>query len=377
MVPVENGCASLHMTQTTFAIPTGTTNPVATYFKDTLCFDLQTRAQANVGFGLDIATKLSQTQLVTAFNAAIYALQVYFFYSSIMSYESDSRNKNAGMIYLRNLIDSQTLSDMSQLGKRLEDTPIPPRLVEMVRYLNGNFLSSETQGAPLLKFNMAGNMITTVPISPTYPAQALALLTTDANNTVFTLLRRCIPQWRVGTLYDCNPIPTFDKNFLTIFTNAPSCSRPVATNVRSHSVADLVTAVPYNSYTNRLDGAAYAMASTWNTVSGEAIPGLLASATSTASYLDTHWSFYNVGGTKGFYPVVTYPFLALSRMDTVQTVGTTQYTPHLAGTDRCQNVTGAALCQSAQNTLDFLFDVNSIPTKGKLSHFNELVPTRH
>lgn len=371
MTPVEGSCSPMHMSLGILGIPTAGSNPISTYFANTICFDIQTRAQSNVGFSLDVGTQFTSVQITAAFNAAIQALQTYYFYTSIMSYESDTRNKNAGMKALRDCIDSQTLNDLTRLGRRLEDTPVPPRVVEWVRYMSGNFLSSDSQGAPIIKiYNDFLQTSLVTPALPTLPAQALTALDTAANNIVYTLLRRSIPKWRIGTLYDVPSLPTFDKNFLTIFANLSSSSRVSAVNTFTGSVTDLVTNVPYNAYANTLDGLAYAMTNVYIPAQSLWYPGLCRSYSSSGTNLDTKRSYYTVSNVSAFYDVVTYPFLALSRQETNVIVGTTTYTPHLFGTEKCQGVDGYALVQSAQNALDFMFDVDSIPTVGLLSHFN-------
>lgn len=370
MVPVEGACSPLHMAGVIPAVPTGATNPLSSYFTNTIVFDIQTHAQANVGFGVDITTVLSAANITAAFNAAIYALHVYFYYSSILSYESDSKNKNSGMIALRGTIDSTILSDLNQLGRRLEDTPIPPRIVEWIRWLNGNYLSSNTQGSPLIKTFFHGNNLLGANPATSFPSAALTGLVSSTNNSVFTLLRRCIPQWRVGTLYDCPTQPTFDKNFLTMFANLPTQNRSVVTT-RNNSVGDNNTAVTYNTYNNNLDGLAFGMSSVWNTAAVDFIPGILQPINLySGTYVDSRYSYYSVAGVKGFYNPYSYNLLALSRPESTIYLGTTAYTPHLTGTDKCQNVTGSALLQSAQNSLDFLFNVTSINRKGTLKSYN-------
>lgn len=360
MTPVENGCSPLHMSGTYIQIPTAANNPLSSYFTNTICFDIQTRAQTNVGFGVDISSALSLTNMVTAFNDAIFALQVYFYYSSILSYESNSNNKNAGMIALRAGITSTILSDLSQLGKRLEDTPMPPRVVQWMRYMSGNFLSSNSQGSPMIKLFFDPQCVFGTSPAISFPQQALTRLSSENNNKVFTLLRRCIKEWRIGTLYDIPVYPMYDKDFLTIFANLPNSNLASGTTFTGNAVPDNITAIPYNSYNNDLDGLAFAMGSVYNTGSSMLIPGLAGYTFTSTTYKDTRYSYYNVAGVKQFYPSYLYPFLGASRQDTVTCLGTTNTTPHLFGTDKCQNVTGAALLQSAQNTLDFLFETKMI-----------------
>lgn len=370
MYAMEGLCSPLQLTSARLGLPTSSANNLNSYLLQTLLFDLQTRAQANVGFDLDIANQFSAAQLLTAFNAAIDALHCYYFYTSILSYESDPRNKNEGMINLRAQITPQILSDLTQLGRRLEDTPVPPRIVDWVRYMNGNFLSGDSQGAPLLKI-LYDPTVLYGPPAITFPAQALAALTAPANNTVFALIRRAVPQWRIGILYDVPALPTFDQNFLTIFANLPFSFWDGAAAVTTRTVPDADTSVSYNSFSNNLDGVAYAMAGINVTGTGM-LPGIVTCPVATAGITDTRISWYKVGATAGWYFVMAYVFLIESRLESVRypTVLSTGVTPHINGCDKCQAVNGNTTLQTARNTLDFLFDIDSMPYKGKLSNFN-------
>lgn len=372
MPPIENDCSPLHVSVVTLQIPASiANNPLASYFQTATCFDIQTRAQARVAYSLNIATQLSATQLTTAFNAAIAALQCYFYFSSVLSFESNTKNKNSGMTALRANIDAQTLSDLGQLGRRLEDTPIPPRIVQWVRYMSGNFLSADTQGAPMLKLAPNYGVLSSTLQTTSLPAVALAALNSDANTTVFTLLRSCIPQWRVNTLYDLPTTAVFDQNFLSIFANIPVRNRPAASNNVYPTTTSNDVNISYNSYTNNLDAVAFAMSSVYNATTLEFTPGLVLPSGTNATNIDSRLSYYTVAGVKGFYSVVNIPYLGLCRPETYISLGATNYVPHLSGTDKCKNVSGTALLQSAQNTIDYLFNVEALPVKGNLNSFNK------
>lgn len=370
MFPVEGACSPLHMTCTNLAIPTAAANPLSAYFTNTICFDIQTKAQANVGFGVDISSVLSAANIVTTFNVTIRALFIYFYYSSILSYESNTKNKNIGMIALRQSIDTVTMSDLKQLGNRLEDTPIPPKVVEWVRYMAGTFLSSNTQGSPLLKLCPSASVIYGTPPTTSIAIDAFINLNATQCVNVNVLLRRCFPKWRIGTLYDCPTVPTYDKNFLSIFANMQTCNRPGVSPIYNNIVANSNTAVPYNTFSNNLDGLAFAMSGIYDSALAVSYPGIATASSATAAFPDNRYSYYIVSGAKGFYPVVSYSFLALSRQESSQYMGATLYTPHLFGTDKCQNVTGSALMQSGQNTLDFLFDTKSLSITGKMLQYS-------
>lgn len=367
MAPMLNACSPMHISMGKLAMPTTPGHPMYDYFIDTIAFDIQTRAQSNVGFNLDVSTRLTPLQLLTAFNAAIKGLQLYFHYTSIMAYESDSRNKNAAMIHLRSLITAQTISELTQLGKRLEDTPVPPRIVEWVRYMSMNYLSGNSQGSPLLKIVPNAQDLDTTTTGLT---TALADLNSVANSEVFTLIRRSIPSWRIGKLYDVPVVPVYDKNFLTIFANLPFNQYTGTAYIHFPNFANTDN-IPYNSYENKLDGAAYAMSGTRVSNLGEWFPGLVSPGSSTTK--DSRRSYYTNGTTSSWMNSVSSPFLLAARQETfyVSTVaGPTGESGHLFGTERVLGVTGLSMMQTARNFMDFLYNINAIPTNGKLSHFN-------
>lgn len=366
MVPMTNSCSPLHISCATLQIPISASQTLSTYFKQTLAFDIQTRAQANVNFALDITGALSADALLTAMNDSIYALQIYFYYSSILAYESNPRNKNAGMIALRKGITPEILSDLTQLGRRLEDTPVPPRIVEWIRYMNMNFLSGNSQGAPIIKISPSVLALDTV-ISPTLPAVALSRI--NANTNTYTLLRRAIPQWRVGTLFDVPVLPVYDKDFVSIFANLPHQFYDGTQLTSGPNTAAVGTLFAFNSYNNKLDGVAYSMTSTFVAATGW-FPGLVVPVATTT--LASRRSYYINAGTPAWVNVIGNPFLVHSRQETYvyETPVSTPETPHLFGAEKVQGVSPLSLTQTAQNVLDFLFNIDSIPTKGKMASFN-------
>lgn len=376
MTPVTDACSPLHMSCVSLRIPTSGLNDLANYFTNTICFDIQTRAQANINFELDVAGKFSAAKLVVAFNAAIKALQIYYYYASILSYESDASNKNSGMINLRQNISPQLLSDLSQLGKRLEDTPIPPRIVEWVRYLSMNYLAGNTQGSPILKLGFDPTVMDSFS-SPTPIANALAALVLPDNNNVFTLLRRSVPQWRVGTLYDVPTAPVYDLNFLTIFANLGTVHFNGGTAVYGPVVATKTDFVSYNSFNNKLDGVAFAMGNTFNSVDFVQRPGLCEGTATTTKW--SRRSFYSVGGGAPTWEnAVGNSFLTSSRIESYQypTAAGAPVTTHLFS-EKAQGVSASAMTQTSQNVLDFLFNIKSIPINGKVANFNKTGSARN
>jgi hypothetical protein len=162
----------------------------------------------------------------------------------------------------------------------------------------------------------------------------------------------------------------YDKNFLTIWANLPQCNRSTGANVIAASVAGTTAAIPYCSYNNNLDGMAFAMGYMWDSVNTCSYPGLTNVTQVNATYPDNRYSYYTNASVTQFYPVSAYNFLALSRQETFCSLGTTNYSPHLFGTDKCQNVTGAAYLQSGQNTLDYLFNTGAIQVKKRVAQYS-------
>lgn len=374
MSPVENVCSPLHLTSIVLGIPISITHPMYLYFMSNVVFNIQAKAQQVSTFLLDITPSTGifcSANILAAINDGIYALQVYFYYSAILSYDSDSRNRNSGMDALRQLVDAQTLSDYIQLGKRLEDTPIPPRVVQWVRYMSSNFKSGNNAGSPLLRLAPNQNFFTGTRPATSYCATALTNLSRNNNLGVWNLMRKAFPKWRIGKLADIPVTPLYDKQFITIFANLQNACRPVSSQIFSNTVSatnGVNIAVPYNSYTNHLDGLAFAMSASFD---GSILwPGLVAPATATATYPDNRYSYYSVSGVSGFYPVYNYPFLGMSRQETTTQLQLVSYTTHLSGTDRCQNVTGAALLNSAQEVIDFMFETRTTLRLGVQNTFS-------
>lgn len=372
MASVDNLCSPMHMTAVELKIPTDSTFPLYQYFINTIAFDIQTRAQVNVNFDLDISVALSAEKLLFAFNNAIAGLQTYYYYSSILSYESDPRNKNEAMFDLRKNISAQYISDLYQLGKRLEDTPIPPRIVEWVRYMNMNFLSGDTQGSALLKTCMNVTHLNTF-TTPSPIATALSNLNSADSIRTFTLLRRTIPQWRVGKLFDVPTVPVYDKNFLTIFSNLPMIYHNGTAFAFAANANDFTSSVSYNSFNNKLDGLAFAMCGV--AVLNKVYPGMVFPRGNGSVSLpgSNRRSFAKIGAAApAWTDVVNNAFLVNSRSESYALLTTTgtPLTVHLPGAEKCQGVSVNALSQTANNCLDFLFNINTIPRRGQLSHFN-------
>lgn len=362
MEAVYQQCSPLHMTCVQISIPQTAGSQLYTTLIDQV-FHLQTAAQSNVGFALNVATDFAQDRILVAMNALVYSLQIYFYYKSIISYFSNPANNNRGMITLRRNLTPQLLEDLTLLERRLLDTPIPPNLLEYMRYLSGTYYSGNTAGAPLIKIcpiapNISGVDLTT-------PSTALAQLSVPNNNTVFTLLRRAVPQWLPSVLYDVPPEPFYDDNFKTIFANLPSASFYNGVTNYFPTVSTAATPIQYNSFTEVLDGAAFCLVNFNITGTPGWQPGLISPlGTGLTRATSSRISYYvdSSNLNNGFYGSDLDPYLTRSRPDTYQVndAANAYYAIHLPGAQICQIVSSNTVRETSINVIEYLFSLGSV-----------------
>lgn len=367
----EGDCAPLHITKCHIHLPDVSSSTLNRYFMDIIAFDIQTKAQANTGFNLKVETDFTATKIYNAMQDLLHSLQVYFFVASVISYHSDSSNKNEGMIYLRKQYGPDTIERLTQLNRRLSDTPCPPRLLELVRYMSGTYYSGDNQGSALLK---------TSPISTFDNAATLAAiqdsinkLASPVNNSIYSLLRRTVPQWQPIVLYDVDPIPVYDANYLTIFANLPFNADDGIT-LRSHpTVAAEDTDFAYNSFSNELDGAAFALCSANVTGLVGQYPGLIHTLGGVnATARSTRVSYYSINGLKQFHAATNDDFLSRSRPETFQTSdnGVNVVALHLAGADKCMGVNTLSIQDTAVQVLEYMMSLDTIKVEKRVSSFS-------
>jgi len=366
----ENVCSPLHMTCGFVQFPTTSASAykLYTYFNDVIAFELQSRLQTNVSFQVDITNTFTTDNILTAMNTLMYAHQVWHYYASTMSYMSDPRNHNSGIAYLNRQITPQMKQDFANLTRRLADIPCPPPIQDLMRYLFANFMSGDTCDAPIIR------LCPLTPVSTGTDTTIMGtLLDSLANsNKVYVLMRRAVPQWVPGVMYASEPTPLYDDNFRTIFSNMPLYYRTsTSTTLPYPQVAASSDTRTYNTFTNKLDGVAFALTGMYNTVNSRWEPGLMSGISGTGTYGGNRLSYYKVGSTTQFYPSDNYPFLARSRQETYSFTGAsdTVLSVHLFGTNMCQTVSSDAVVQTCLRAMDYLLAMNTIKIDVKKYNF--------
>lgn len=367
----ENICSPLHLSGGRLSFPTTVTHPLWTYVRENIAFQIQARAQSSVSFNLNISTKFTAENIITAISAAMYALQVFYYYRSIIAYSSNPMNQNEGMRSMRTAITPQAIQDLELLGDRLMLIPVPPNLLELVRYMNTTYTSGTTPESALIKF--CPHTVTATGVDVSQIAVAYNALSSDILDEVFGLMRKAIPTWIVKTLYDVPVDPVHDTNFLTIWANSPSTAwnTTLSTVDKFPIVASTDATIAYNSFTKDLDGTAFALTGMYSGT--DWFPTLLSpyfTGTASVNTANSRRSWYKVGASKAFYIVQDYPFVIRSRQETYyyDKVPGLAVSSHLFGTNRCRNVNTESVTESVYNALDVVFDVQSLPI-GQASRF--------
>lgn len=347
---IENKCSPLHLTGVNLKVPTTVGTTLLNYFNSVIAFDFQKRAQAAVTFNINVSSKFTAATILTGMNAILDALQVYYWYASILTYGSSPINQNAGMIYLRSKITAADIQNFYLLKNRLEGTPIPPNMLSIVRYLSSNWFSGDTQGSTLIK--IAPKAMTADGIASANLTSALTALDTDANNEVFSIIRKCAPGWMTA-LPDVPLFPAYDSNFVTVWGNLPFLTWNGTITAQYPAALTTDTAIDYCSWTNSLDGFAFALNSIYNAASHQ--PGFV---TPIAGHLGSNrYSYYSVSGITGLYDANKLDFLVKSRAETYYVSNTTTLavsSGHLPGTDKCQGVCITTILENSLAAIKYI-----------------------
>lgn len=362
-------CSPLHISQVSFSLPPATSAYLYDYFLKFIAFDIQTQAQANVSFNLNTSKVFTGNNIREAINAQIRALEIYYYYMSIINYHAEAGNKNSGMLHIHSFITPQMYVSLSRLARRLADTPCPPNLMKVIKYLNGNYYSGKHNGSTLLKI---------VPVSANTDGisilddidNAFDALNTDTINEVFALLRRAVPSWMPKTLTDIPKVPSYDEDFITIFANLPYIQMSAdAKEAKFPSVGNPNDSVIYNVFSDKLDGVAFCMTSI-NTATDGWIPGLLSPKYSTKG-LDTRRSYYVSKGSYGFFNVKDFPTLIRSRAETYSATDkvydAAPVIAHLPGASLAKGVTPNVIAETTTNALDWIMSTDSIRSGSKMA----------
>jgi hypothetical protein len=180
-------------------------------------FEVQKRVKYNIN------KKFTEENFYKYFTHVSNALQLYYMTDSIIAHTQSRniRHKNRGLMYLRSTFDAEILSSQQQLGEILKTVPIPPNLLNFIRYMYQNFTFSELPGHPIYRLGFRQTLHSTCKfgsISSQYYRVIIDELISDTV-TIGILNSAFQDEFKFSTLPPSNDIPMYDKNFMSFWHN--------------------------------------------------------------------------------------------------------------------------------------------------------------
>jgi hypothetical protein len=372
----EDNISPLHINFGRLELPqlADTTSTVTRFFSSAILFELRNIIQRNITFSPN-ANLITDAALAGAFNAVLYALTIYYQVTRYIVYGNDPMNQNEGLLFIRSTLNTSAGDSYLTLRRLLQGLPIPPNMNMLAFYINQVYLSSELPGSPAIMFCSHGLVGTTVNwtaidtaisgLTGTVPGTSPAVNCND----VLALIGRAIPSWYATQLYTGISNPLHDPGFASVWTNAPfsvAATTPVI-NQLGPSVTSGTQDISYNAWTNNLDGAMYALTSTYNTTVSRWQPSLFSPLVVTISGNQTsRVSWFRTAGVSQFVNAIEHDSCAFARDET--------YTASLRfsngvnralnyGAERVYGVNTVSIANTSLKLLDWMFSWNTITTK--------------
>lgn len=251
-----------------------------------------TKLQSKLVWTNQIRDIITNANIVKYYNYLITALYIYYFYTSVIAYTSDSRNRNAGLYQIRQAMTASDLVELSLLKLNIEQSLIPPFIMKMCHYFSGNFKQSMDPGSPIIKLlpwvmakASSGNQMSGVAPSVTFPDSnsysmleyANKLMRENTVRDITAVLARSYPSWMGNEPLGYESLPEFDSDFITMFNNMQ-----YTTMSSGHAEEDLPEVssandvICFNVYSDAPDGWITSMLSIKDTsTDGKQGPGLL------------------------------------------------------------------------------------------------------
>lgn len=357
---------SVHLTNGRIALPVANTE-LRDYFNTAVYQEFLTSIQRAITYS--VPSFFSPLSLYNCINATTEALQVFLFYDSILTI-TEGTNKYDGMNRLRSYITSTDLLNLKQLKDYLKTIPVPPNLATLCRYFMQTYAAGDLAGASLLKFCPVPLVInsTTGEYMPDSAHIALVTKNLETFRDVNSVLARACPKWIMGDIASSNMVPLYDEHFLTTWSNSPVyvTGPDIITNMTYPKCSNSFRSpIPYCSFTESLDGAAYGLTAFYNTDSGLWEPSLwhVFNSGFNDGIRYNRWSFVkNPDNTKSFKPSHQRIETAVSRGETNYTFnGFAEVKSHIPfGTTSMSYVSPDSVNQTATKLLNWVLTLDSL-----------------
>ena len=249
------------------------------------------KLQSKIVWTNQIADVITNAKIVKYFNYLITALYIYFFYTSVIAYTDDPRNRNAGLYALRDQFTASDYVELSMLKLNIQQSLIPPFIMRMCHYFSGNFKQSMDPGAPLIKLvpwklgPTTTKMMSGLAPTITFPGTggthsalqyANKLMRDNVVRDITAVLARSYPSWMGQDPMGYESLPEYDSDFVTFFNNASYTTMSSGHSIEYlPEVSNANDVIAFNVYSDAPDGWISSMISiNDSSTGGKMTPGL-------------------------------------------------------------------------------------------------------
>lgn len=352
-----------------------------------------------------VAESFTASRILNMFNTFCQVLATYYFWSSVIAYTDDKRNRNEGMLYLRETLAPEEYLALYTLRRAIESSVIPPFLHTFMHKQMANYKQSHLPGSPLMKimpFAFASsqtNVFTAIAVDAdgnrpvTY---AIKLLQDNSIRELQDVMARAFPSWCNADCLDYVSNPYVDPDFTTMFVNMMYVGTRLVNNTPSLATVPFIlnsdAAIVYNLHNDAPDGFIMAMQginepgpylgflrnSGWTLGGPVTDPGLISFLASkyvqtvagVAHSCQTSHVIYDADTTKGFHPVETVQQWQALCANTYNIFITSPVSHSFQkfGTERVVNMDVVNIRQAAMQFLNLMYteDLNVAPAPGKI-----------
>lgn len=347
----------LHITGACVLLPN--TTDMDNYFERKIFNDFSIAIQGAISFSLP--SFFTPVALKEYFNNVLEALQVYYFYDSVVNFTANYQNTNAGMLNIKDNLSANELNGLTNLKYMLSGFPIPPNMLSLCYFLNQTYSTGVNRGSSLIKFSPVpwafdgGSGLTSDTQYINYMLDKLA-----GSRDMAQIINRACPKWLMANLPGSQDLPSYSEEFMTVFANAVFSTTNSAGTIttRNNTVSLPNVDIPYSCFTNELDGALYALTSPYF---NEFTPGIMEPrvATNDDASMHNRWSFIN--GSVWATPTTANEEFFLARPETSRNISTTALTTNICyGASKLLGVNVNSITQTAYSMVSWLCSSDTI-----------------
>jgi hypothetical protein len=204
------------------------------WWTDVFIPNLQAKAQSKVGFNVSANTNFSYVKVVDYFNLLFIALAKYFFVANTFSVIAGQAGEDVARSKIRMMFKVEDLQVLSLLKERLDNLPIPPKMIERSSFLYSLYKTSpSSDSSDTIGFVPVGLQATGTD-NASFNSIDLGLLQTvkDLGSLIdsgthplsktIDFMARVFPSWVATTVGATQIVPLHSHEFNAIFLASPA-----------------------------------------------------------------------------------------------------------------------------------------------------------